>query len=141
MGLDGFILLAFLLGFPANEIDLCVLPADILPVGDLAGIYFGDGIHVKVGDRAIRVDDHRDAVIGQHSPGQALGGFLHFQIAAAEADVAAPFQNRLDARAGAGGVVGEGHTVVLRLKRLTQRTDHLLHRGRAISGDGAGRFL
>ena len=128
-------------GFPANQDNLRILSADVLPVGDLAGVDSGDGIYIKFGYRIVGIHDHRDTVIGQHRPGQPLGGFLHFQIAAAEADVAAPFQNRLDARAGAGGVVGEGHTVVLRLKRLTQRTDHLLHRGRAISGDGAGRFL
>ena len=103
------------------------MSARVLPVGDLPGKDFGDGVHIEIRNGIVGVDDHRNAVIGQHRSGQALGGFFLLQIAAAEADVAAPLQDCLDARAGAGGVVGEGHATVLFHKRLTQRTDHLLH--------------
>ena len=94
------------------------MSARVFPVGDLAGIYFGDGIYIEIRNGIVGVDDHRNAVIGQHSPGQALGGFIRFQVAAAEADVAAPLQNRLDAGAGASGVVGKSHIFVLRLECL-----------------------
>ncbi len=77
-------------GFPANQDDLSIVSARVFPVGDLAGIYFGDGIYIEIRNGIVGVDDYRNAVIGQHSPGQTLGGFLRFQVAAAEADVAAP---------------------------------------------------
>ena len=84
----------------ANQDNLCVVSTHIFPVGNFAGKDFGDGVHIEIRNGVVGVDDHRNAVIGQHRPGQALGGFFRLQVAAAEADIAAPLQDCLNAGAG-----------------------------------------
>ena len=123
-------------GFAADEDDLGVIAADLGPVGDLAGVDVGDLLDSQIGDGVFGVHDHGDAVKGNDGPGQG-GLLIVLQRAAGQADVAAAFGDGLDAGAGAGRVVGEGHALVRFHEGFAERADDLFHRGRTVSRDRA----
>ena len=101
-------------GLAADENDLGVIAAHVLPVGDLAGVELGDLLHAQVADGVVGVDDDGDAVVGQHGLLQAGGLLLVLQRAGGQADVAGALLHGGDAGAGAGGVVVDGDAAVLR---------------------------
>ena len=86
-------------GLTADEHDLGVVAADVLPVGDLAGVDLGDGVNVDIGDRVLGVHDNGDAVERDDGLNKAGGLFVILERTARKADVAAVFKHGLYAGA------------------------------------------
>ena len=126
-------------GLTADEGDLQVVTAHVLPIGDLAGVDLGDLLHAEVAHRIGGVDDDGDAVQRHDSLGE--GGFLLIlQGAAGKADVAGAVDGGLDAGSGAGGVIGEVDVGIHLHESLTQGADDLLHGSRAVGGHIPGEL-
>ena len=109
----------------ANQDDLCILDAEVLPVGDLSGIDVGDLLHGEVGDRIVGVDNDGDAVKRDGRTDQTGALFIVLQRAAGQADVAAALMHGGDAGAGAGRVICTRDAPVVVLELLHERADDL----------------
>ena len=128
-------------GLAADQDDLGVIAADLLPVDDLAGVNLCNRLNVKVRNGVVGMHDDCDTVVGQNGLLQATRFFLVFQVSACQTDVAGACLNCLDAGAGAGGVVGEGCAFVVCHERFAQSADDFFHGGRAVGRDGTGGGL
>ena len=110
----------------------------------LAGVLgAGDGLKAVSGAAARLMADAGDgtgvtaylAPVGDLT-GEDLADLLHGEIR--HLAVGAAIAGGLNARAGAGGVVGDGDAAVVRHELLAEGADDLLHRGGAVGGHAAG---
>ena len=119
-----------------DDLNLQVLSADFLPVGDLAGIDIAELLGREVIDRVIVVHDDRDTVVGNDDGSQAQILFVGIESTGGAGDIGRAGADGLDA-SGRAQTGNEYVDAGLLLKALCRNLgDRKAGRG---AGDGNGR--